>query len=132
MNNQALIYIGETHLHPWKKIDKAKVYLSNKGQIMVNELMIPDNRRRDCRDKFKFLKEYLEKKRLPYDVSKFLRKELRDIVFEMGKKKQKTISFGKLYDISHNQNWIAGIRKEIFERIAGFVRRKYRRELWTR
>ena len=128
-NNKALIYIGETHLCPWKEIDKAKIYLNQKGEIIVNELIIPDNRHRDCKDKFNFLKEYLERKKLPYNVAEFEIKNLRNIFTDMEKKKQKTISYAKLHDIYHYQNYIVGIKEEIFKRIEKFVKRKYRKEL---
>ena len=130
-NNKIFIYIGEIDLHPWKEIDKARVYLDNKGQIKVDELIIPDNRRRDFREKFEFLKEYLEKKKLPYDVSKFWRRELRNVILEMEKKKQKIISFGKLSDI-YNQNYIAEIGKDAFEKIGKNCLKKYKIELRRR
>ena len=100
-------------------------------KIYVDELIIPDNRRRDFREKFEFLKEYLEKKKLPYDVSKFWRRELRNVILEMEKKKQKIISFGKLSDI-YNQNYIAEIGKDVFEKIGKNCLKKYKIELRRR
>jgi hypothetical protein len=132
MNNNLLIYVGETYLHPLKEINDAKIYLNNKGQIIIDELIIPDDRQRNFRRMYNFSKDYLEKKKLPLDISKFWRKDLNDIVFEMARKKQKYISLDALDDIRHCQNQIAGIRDAVITRIRKFVRRKWIKTLRKR
>lgn len=127
ISNNPLIYIGETYLHPLKEIDNAKVYLNSKGQIIINELVIPDDRQRNFRRMYNFLKDYLEKKKLPYEISKFRRKDLNDLVFEMERKKQKYISLNALEDIRHYQNQLARIREIVITRIRKFVKRKWRK-----
>jgi len=131
-NDNPLIYVGETYLRPLKEIDNAKVYLNSKGQIIIDELIIPDDRQRNFKRMYGFSKDYLEKKGLPYDISKFWSRDLNDIVFEMARKKQKYISLDALDDIRHYQNQIAGVREVIITRVRKFVRRRWIKALRER
>ncbi len=101
------------------------IYINHKGEIYCDYFVIKDfTRTENFKQKYWFIKRYLDKKRKAYDVTGIYNITIGDLRQIMWSKDIKSISRNRIEGIVHNENQIANIKDDTIQRLKKYLEKK--------